>query len=347
MFTSDNLAIDHIALHFVGNKINEGELQCSGELLKIDEETEQALIRYFLMPFRSEEFFRFYHDEDLDSNEAYSCITSIFDDPNTMLRQSVNLARHLFNQGNHPNIKEGEFYVVLFSNCVYKGEVLNAVGIFKSENKETFLQVEKGSQGFEIEQRQGINISKLDKGCMVLETSREDGYKVAIIDNTNKGNDTQYWKDNFLMVKPVRDEFHQTNEIMGIARQFVTKQITEDFSEVSKTDQIDLLNRSVNYFKTHEVFSKPEFEESVFPNENVMESFRKFDKSYRQEQNMDIQDSFEISPEAVKKQARVFKSVLKLDKNFHIYIHGDRKLIEQGVEDNGRKYYKIYYNEEN
>ena len=55
------------------------------------------------------------------------------------------------------------------------------------------------------------------------------------------------------------------------------------------------------------------------------------------------QDNFEISAQAVKQQARAFKSVLKLDKNFHIYIHGNREMIEQGIDENGRKYYKIYY----
>lgn len=34
-----------------------------------------------------------------------------------------------------------------------------------------------------------------------------------------------------------------------------------------------------------------------------------------------------ISQDA-KKQNRSFKSIIRLDKNFHIYIHGDRKLIE-------------------
>jgi hypothetical protein len=48
----------------------------------------------------------------------------------------------------------------------------------------------------------------------------------------------------------------------------------------------------------------------------------------------------------VKKQARVFKNILKLDKNFDIYIHGNRELIEKGIDENGRKYYKIYYEEE-
>jgi len=53
-----------------------------------------------------------------------------------------------------------------------------------------------------------------------------------------------------------------------------------------------------------------------------------------------------ISESAVKKQARSIKSIIKLDKNFHIYVHGHRKLIEQGVDEQGRKFYKISYNEE-
>ncbi|MGN6534001.1 MAG: nucleoid-associated protein, partial [Ginsengibacter sp.] len=59
-------------------------------------------------------------------------------------------------------------------------------------------------------------------------------------------------------------------------------------------------------------------------------------------------DSFIISDTAVKKQARVYKSVLKLDKNFHIYIHGNKELIEKGY-DEGMKmsYYKVYFKEEN
>ena len=55
---------------------------------------------------------------------------------------------------------------------------------------------------------------------------------------------------------------------------------------------------------------------------------------------------FDISNKAVKNQARVFKSILKLDKNFHIYIHGNKELIEKGTESDGRKYYKIYYDQE-
>ena len=137
----------------------------------------------------------------------------------------------------------------------------------------------------------------------------------------------------------------QTNEFLGIAKKYVTQQLADDF-DVTKADQIDLLNRSVEYFKTNEKFEKEEFEKTVFQKEQLIKSFKSFDNSYRDNNEVEISDSFEISSQAVKKQARAFKSVLKLDKNFHIYIHGNKELIEKGVEKDGRKFYKIYYEDE-
>ena len=79
---------------------------------------------------------------------------------------------------------------------------------------------------------------------------------------------------------------------------------------------------------------------------NVIKSFQNFDKEYREYNAVELKDNFEISPQAVKKQARIFKSVLKLDRNFHIYIHGNTDMIQQGTDEDGRKFYKIFYQEE-
>jgi hypothetical protein len=78
----------------------------------------------------------------------------------------------------------------------------------------------------------------------------------------------------------------------------------------------------------------------------VINLFQDFDLKYRKENNIALIDDFKISHQAVKKQNRVFKKVLKLDNNFHIYIHGDRELIEQGEEKDGRRFYKIYFQQE-
>ena len=88
-----------------------------------------------------------------------------------------------------------------------------------------------------------------------------------------------------------------------------------------------------------------EFTNEVFAQREVIDSFNKYKENYEQDRDLEIADSFTISESAVKKQARAFKSVIKLDKNFHIYVHGNRNLIEQGEDEKG-KFYKVYYREE-
>lgn len=201
-------------------------------------------------------------------------------------------------------IKGGEFYVVYFKNCILKGETLDAIGLFKSENKDTFLEIEQLTNGFAIDSKKGININKLDKGCLIFNTQKENGYLVSIVDNTNRL-DAQYWKDDFLSIQPVKNEFHRTNQFLDITKHFLAKQMPEEFS-FSKADQIDLLNRSVEYFKTHEIFNKQEFEEEVFKDNFVIESFRNFSQSYQQENDITLTEHFEISSQAVKKTSKSF-----------------------------------------
>ncbi len=58
-------------------------------------------------------------------------------------------------------------------------------------------------------------------------------------------------------------------------------------------------------------------------------------------------DEFDISGSAVKKMKKVFKSVIKLDKNFHIYVHGNRDYIRKGFdEESGMNYYQVFFKEE-
>lgn len=336
---------NHFSLHKIGNKLHNESLKLSKESINLSESLSKTLMQFFLTSFKSEEYFSFHHDIELSLNEVYSCVCKIFDNPNELQSQSIHLAKHLFNQSVHPKIKSGEFYIIYIENCILNGEEIDAIGLFKSENKDTFLEVLENKDGLNVHSLEGTNPNKLDKGCLIFNSEKENGFVLSIMDNTNKGNEAQYWKDDFLSVQLKKNEYHQTNQFLGIAKQFVTKQLDEEF-ELSKADKIDLLNRSVDYFKKHETFDKNEFEEEVFGKSNVIESFRKFDQAYRQENEVELSDNFVISEQAVKKQARVFKSVLKLDKNFHIYIHGSRELIEQGTDENGRKYYKIYYENE-
>ncbi len=113
-------------------------------------------------------------------------------------------------------------------------------------------------------------------------------------------------------------------------------------TDISKADQVDFLNKSVEYFKKNDNFDMVSFAKEVIGKPEVIETFNQFNSDYEFARELAIMEKFAISESAVKKQARAIKSVIKLDKNFHIYVHGDRDMIEQGTDEEGRKYYKIY-----
>lgn len=345
MFTQ-NAKIAQLALHYIGSKSDDAGTKLSKSLLKIDEDLKALLLGFFLKSFKTHEKFTFTHSSDLELNEVYTFASKIFADSDALFLQSVSIAQHLYEQSAHPNIKSGELYVVYFRDIMLDNEEVDAVGIFKSENRDTFLRVFPTEGGFEIESENGININKLDKGCLIFDTEKEKGFKVCVIDNTNKGDEARYWKNDFLNIKTREDNFQYTQNYLELCKDFVKDQLPTEF-EVSKPEQIDMLNRSVNFFKKKENFDVNTFSEEVLQQPEIIDSFKTFKKSYQSEHEMPLVDEFEISEQAVKNKAKIFKSILKLDKNFHIYIHGNKDLIEKGVDEEKKmKFYKIYYREE-
>jgi hypothetical protein len=336
--------IKNISLHLVGNKSAEEGIILSKTNLDIKDEVRSLLVNYFLTPFSSDEYFQLYHDSGIEYNVVYGAASQIFDDPETLYEQSVNLAKHLYDQSTHPKIKGGEFYTVYFKDCIMDGDTVDAVGLFKSENKDTFLKVLREGGNFNLESEQGINIKKLDKGCLIFNKERENGYVVAVVDNTNKGIEAQYWIDDFLHVRQRKDEYANTQNVMAMAKNFVTKELPKEF-EVSKADQIDLLNKSLRFFKEKDTFDLDDFAHEVIEQPAVIESFRNYKKNYESENDVTIDHSFSISNNAFKKQQRSYKRVIRLDRKIQIIIDGNRDHVEQGEDERG-KYYKVYYREE-
>jgi len=218
--------------------------------------------------------------------------------------------------------------------------------LYKTETKSDFLDLQIDPENVSLVMRAGVEVNKFDKACLVFPTNAEKGFDVLIYDSNNKGEEAVFWRETFLNVVPQANEYFQTNQFLTVAKQFIAKQLPQEY-DIAKTDQIDLLNKSVEYFRANESFDKKKFENEVFDDSGMINAFRKFENTYSEQNDISIPDQFDISTQAVKKQARVFKSVLKLDKNFHVYIHGDKELIEKGYDEKlGKSFYKIYFDEE-
>jgi hypothetical protein len=339
-------SLQKLIAHYTGNKNNADPLLLSAEALQTDDETRQIYGEGFLNRFKSNhEWYSFSHPSSLQYNEVYNYCKDIFGQVDAFAEASQSIAKHLYNQSLHPKIKGGELYIAYFDALPVESRMCKAVGIFKTETKAVFLEAQQDDKGLHLQLREGVELTKMDKGCLVINNKSEEGFDVLIFDNQARGEEAQYWKEKFLDIAPQKNEFHNTQHLLQLTKQFITGPLESDLG-IEKGEQAELLHKSIDYFKSHESFNIDEFQTEVFKDDDRIEAFRNFGGRYVENNDFDLAAQFDISSEAVKKQSRIFKSVVKLDKNFHIYIHGRTDLIEKGVDDNGRKFYKIYYQEE-
>lgn len=345
MIDYNQATIENVVVHHIGTRSEGESIKFSKTVLHFDDEEliEDVLKPFFFRSFKSEAYYNFDHETDIEKNHIFGLAKQIFADATTFYDTSILLAEYLYENSNHPKIRGGEFYVALFDNVVVDGEIVSALGIFKSENKETFLKVYLKDNCFELGSQEGINIKRIDKGCLIFNTEEDLGFKVCSIDNINKGNDANFWMKDFLNVKPREDNFYFTQNYLKMCKGFVSD-VYNNQNEVPRPDQIDLLNRSINFFDDKIKFSEQEFEREIFKRPEEAEAFKEYKETYEQEHDIPLTANFDISHDAVKGEKKNFKSILKLDKNFHVYIHGKRDYLEKGFDERrGMNYYKLYY----
>jgi hypothetical protein len=347
MINTQSSLLIHLAVHHVGNKANEEGINLSKKPLKLqDEGLEGILMKYFLSPFKNNEYFHLYDESDVTRNEMYAVASKIFSDPDAFFLQSITIANHLYERSVNPKIKGGELYLIYLQDCIVEGEPTDAIGIFKSETRETYLKVAPVGDNYEINSDNGINVNKLDKGCLIFNIDKDKGYRACVVESSSKPEETHYWRQDFLNLKSREDSFYHTQNYLQLCKGFVDEKFKEDF-EISKTDEIDFMNKSVKFFKEREVFDLNDFTKEIIQQPEVIDAFKDYKETFQQNRDVHIVDEFNISQNAVKNTSKIFKSILKLDKNFSVYIHGSKSNITKGFdEEKGMNFYQLYYKDE-
>lgn len=339
MINGKEASVGPFILHRVGAAV-EGSVLAEQDEEMMREEDQEFLRKLFLKPFATAiHTSEFTHAVGLEYNVLHRLCSSI-QEAGEFVERSRDIAKHLIDSSQHHNIKSGDLFIVRFNDVELGLRHYQAIGIYKYDSKEVFLETKVRGKSIELDLRKGLGGAKPNKACLVVFT--EETPTLFVIDDNDH---TTYWQDDFIGLRAKHDNVNSTSNMLELTKSFITDQLPQNY-EIAKADQIDLLNRSVNYFKSNTEYDQSEFERTVFQEPKVIESFQRFGNEFKETHDLEMDTHFEISAQAVKKQARIFKSVLKLDKNFHIYIHGDRNKIERGTDESGRKFYKIYFDEE-
>jgi len=344
-----NSQIDKMFLHKVGNKARNEEMILSDKPYELDDEMHALLKEYFLKPFREkeEEYYKFTHEVDVEFNDIFCAVEEIFKG-NEHAANGFAITTKLYNQANHPHIKSGEVYICQLSNILYDNERVDAIGIFKSEIKQDFLQFKDEEDHIEAILQQGVNLAKLDKGALILNVEAEDGYRILTVDQNKY--DTKYWLENFLNIQEAEDANFHTKNYLKFCRDFAKDVVlpAED-----KQQEIMFMNRAVNHFASNDEFQEDSFLNEVLENPNLIPEFKNYKEERAPKYKIEDLSDFAVSNQAVTNARKKYKSVIELDTNVTIkmdFINPEsaEKYIEKGWDEERQMYYYlVYFNSEN
>ena len=220
MIRKTKAEITKCILHKVANKFNSGQNVFSEDLIRFDQESYDLMKGFLLKPFGNlTQSYRFTKHEDVRLNEVNKFASEVFNDEESFVEYSKSIVNHLFEQSNSAQIKTGDVLVVYIEGIEYKDVLTEAIGVFKIENKVDFFQTYlDDNESFDIVVQKGISTKRIDKGCLVLNTSDEEGTVVFSVDNNNY--DAQYWVKNFLSVKLADDYNSHTQNYLEMCKEF-------------------------------------------------------------------------------------------------------------------------------
>jgi len=343
MLKTENARILQLIVHRPGQAFLEEAPFLSTESVPNDwlETNQERLLRFFFKDLPKGMVYRFKNAQE----EVAVCAAELMESPFQMTEVSRKLAQRLHACAQHEKIRKGIFLVAAIEGIEYNGEQVPAFGLYKAEFSEDFLQVVEKGENLSLRVAFGFPLKKLDKGCLIVpDLHSEDGFAAFVAD---RHAEIKYWLDSFLGLSLEMNEQTATANTMQLVKRF-SEDVLSVENNTPRENQLSFLEHSARFFEENEAFDVEIFKSEVIRDKDLAETFSEYAEAYAEETPVPLMDSFRIAPEAVKKEhAKFVRSVIKLDKNFHLYVHGNKELLEQGFDsERNMKYYKIFYTQE-
>ncbi len=341
-----NASIDKLIIHQVGNKQKDEGVYLSHNPQSVEPELEKKLLHYFLKPFQLEtNLHHFSHSSSLAFNEVYTYTKSIFENDD-FANSAEQIANHLYDASTHPKIMMGELLIVHFKDIKFDEVFRDVIGIYKVEKKDMFFKVLKSHDTLTLGTDEGINASKIEKGCFIINDDADTGYHIYNIDIHQKV--TDYWVNKFLSIAPVENDSYKTKQFMNMCKGFVDEVVTPEYK---KSEQVDFSNSCIDFFEKRDNFSEQDFFDEIMHNDKMKEDFVNYRDNYADESSINFDNSFGISKDDVKKYKNGFRASITLDEKIQIKFLNNA--VQEGLdyekgydEETGQSYYKFYFEDE-
>jgi hypothetical protein len=333
-------SISNISIH----KINETAEIMFGRVpnLLMEGTENHILARVLLKGFNRDAPYRFSKQKNGEIPALENIVNELSGNKDEFINFSMGIARE-WAANYHDEPGEHDLILCQFLNIQTGDEINTAYGIFYIDTLEKFLQVIRTNNEISIQLNEGINLKKINDCALMI-----PGLNGKPAELFFKQPDYGYKKDlftyRFLKATPVHNNFYNTASHLDILKAYVDHELEDE----APLDKIEKISRSADYFTSHDHFDQNEYDTAIFEDSDHKAAFDRFREQYAMDNDIRIVDEFEISPTAVKKNFRRIRSVIKLDRNFHVYVHGNRENIIRGYDaERGKHFYQLFFDEEN
>ena len=212
--------VKKVIVHHVGNKFRDEGVMLSDAESEHDATLDELLLKFFLAPVvNSENEYLLNHESDINLNLIKHYSSLVFKDENEFVAASSAIAKHLYISSTHPNIGGGEFIEILYDGIRINDLEIQAIGLFKIEAKNSYLDIKNNHHAINIVEKKGISVDSIQKGAVVLSVDNT----VFIVDNLGKK--TKYWLDSFIKAIP-KNTTKKYVQILGSVTKTVANKIS-------------------------------------------------------------------------------------------------------------------------
>lgn len=329
-----------IICHKIGNKLRGEGVSLSHTPLLMSELDKARFLNFAISSFTDNKIlYNLFHECDITCNILYDLVSKIFENKDSFIDVSQDIAKHLYEISLHPKISSGDLFIVYMEDCIINGETVDAVGVFKSEVKKIGLVLTQDNDYLNSESV--IDIENLDMGAIIYNTQKEKGYLVQAVYNLSKSNTRySYWYDDFLHIILNKDSRFYTEEILKASMHFI-KDVLSIKYETTDIIKAELLSQVAKYFEENDTFDLEEFTQTIFNGETSVD-FLQYLSEFEGSWGVQFPLSFIISQDVFKSLKRKLKYQIKINKDIEISLKGSIDSIQEHKDDNGKQYYKIY-----
>jgi hypothetical protein len=317
MIDVSSARLTNIAVHRVGNKTREEGINLAENESSISDSVRELLSQHYLLPLsKQREIYDFFHESDLSLNAVANISGKIFDQPGDFIKNTQAVAKHLYATSTHQNISSGELVFLLFSD-VKVGELEStALAVLKMESKDNFIEIEESTGSFELTERTGISLSKIQKGALILPNSQG----VFVVDNL--GQKTKYWVDSFLKIAP-RATSKYYAKICGSILKGVSSKI-DDAQDIAGLNE--KITEKINSSELTSIAEIKKISSQYIDSEALEEVMSGVISS----SGIDISDDYEIKSKDFAKQAKPITRRVRVRDGVGLVI-SDSKYLVSGV----------------